>query len=673
MLSINTNLSSLITQSSMNSATNKLNQAIERMTTGYKINCAKDNAAGYSIATNMTTKLGAYDVAADNLAMGMDLVTTASDTLSLMQDKAERLRALATQARNGTFGTQSLNAINTEANAIMAEINRIYSTAQYNGVSLYTGGTATANATPGVAMFAMARAGGGEPKFIENPMTYTDEQIAAMASIETFTDGASGKFKIDEADDLAYLATIVNDNQWNTANATFVLADNIDLTEWRATNGNWVPIGTDSSSFKGTFDGNGHVISNLTIGNPTLDYQGLFGYAGSNSTLKNVGLEGGSVTGQNIVGCLVGYVQGSITNCYVTGDVTGQGSVGGLVGSSQGSITNSYSTGTVTSTEDVAGGLVGGAQGSITNCHATGDVKGRVYIGGLVGSSQGSITNSYSTGDATGTNYVGGFAGVAVSSSITNCYTIGNATATNSAANFVSMIANNTTITNSFSTGISTNQNFVNYSINGNNISNCLNVESSLFGTEKTEAQILSASNLASMGFTEANGWTIVDGKPTIAKSFALTPSQSTPDSTPGGGTGGGGATGPVGVSLFILQIGINSDSSCQIGFDTNFTYDLSMVGVDISSDEALVTIDEFLNLLSEKQTMLGAVQNRLESVLEEITIQRENLVSSRSTIRDADIAKVSSKYIQQQILQQASATLLATANQSPSIALQLI
>ena len=75
----------------------------------------------------------------------------------------------------------------------------------------------------------------------------------------------------------------------------------------------------------------------------------------------------------------------------------------------------------------------------------------------------------------------------------------------------------------------------------------------------------------------------------------------------------------------------------------------------------------------STKQTEFGAVQNRLESALDEIAIQYDNLASSRSTLRDADISEVSSIYIQQQILQQASATLLSTANQSPSIALQLI
>ena len=88
---------------------------------------------------------------------------------------------------------------------------------------------------------------------------------------------------------------------------------------------------------------------------------------------------------------------------------------------------------------------------------------------------------------------------------------------------------------------------------------------------------------------------------------------------------------------------------------------------------EAFNAIVAFENLLSEKATQLGAVQNRLDSALESIEVNINNLTSSRSTIRDADIAEVSSHYIQQQILQQASATLMATANQAPAIALQLI
>ena len=136
MLSINTNLSSIITQNSMKQSTNKLNEAIERMTTGYKINHAKDNAANYGISTNMTTKIGAYDVAADNVAMGMDMLTTATENLGQIENKLTRLRALATQASNGTYGGQSKEAINAEANALVDEIGRIYGSNSYNGIDI---------------------------------------------------------------------------------------------------------------------------------------------------------------------------------------------------------------------------------------------------------------------------------------------------------------------------------------------------------------------------------------------------------------------------------------------------------------------------------------------------------------------------------------------------------
>ena len=86
-----------------------------------------------------------------------------------------------------------------------------------------------------------------------------------------------------------------------------------------------------------------------------------------------------------------------------------------------------------------------------------------------------------------------------------------------------------------------------------------------------------------------------------------------------------------------------------------------------------LELLDSIIKQVNEKQTEIGSIQNRLESVLEQVGIAYENFVSTQSTIRDADISKESSAYIRNQILQQASATLLATANQTPAIALQLL
>ena len=122
MLSINTNLSSLIAQSSLLNSTLGLNQAIERMTTGFKINGAKDNAAGYSIATNMSTKISAYQVAEDNAMMGLSMLNTASESLNTMSKITTRLRSLAMQIQNGTYGSSSVEAINTEAVSLINEL-----------------------------------------------------------------------------------------------------------------------------------------------------------------------------------------------------------------------------------------------------------------------------------------------------------------------------------------------------------------------------------------------------------------------------------------------------------------------------------------------------------------------------------------------------------------------
>jgi len=138
-LTINTNISSMIVQSNLNSATNSLNDAIERMTTGYKINHASDNAAGYSIATNWDTQLGSLDVAADNAATGSDMLTTLEDTYSLVSSHLQRVRDLTEQAANGTYGQESLEAIQSEITARLEEIDRIAGDCEFNGLKMMDG------------------------------------------------------------------------------------------------------------------------------------------------------------------------------------------------------------------------------------------------------------------------------------------------------------------------------------------------------------------------------------------------------------------------------------------------------------------------------------------------------------------------------------------------------
>ena len=98
MLSINTNLSSLIVQSNLKLSTFGLNTAIERMTAGFKINHAKDNAANFSINTMISSKLSSYYVAQDNASMGLDMMACAMDSLDLISSHLSRIRDLAEQS-----------------------------------------------------------------------------------------------------------------------------------------------------------------------------------------------------------------------------------------------------------------------------------------------------------------------------------------------------------------------------------------------------------------------------------------------------------------------------------------------------------------------------------------------------------------------------------------------
>ncbi len=266
---------------------------------------------------------------------------------------------------------------------------------------------------------------------------------------------------IGSVEALAELAKIVNGTDGYTANnclnKTFVLTSDLDLTSICAANtngsgvGGWTAIGTHTNTFRGKFNGNGHVISGLYINRANTNYVGLFGDIDSNgSQISNVGLEDVNVTGKNYTGGIAGHSE-SIVNCYVTGTVTGNGSYTGLLAGSSGSSTvlNCYTTGTVTGnncsgglvgiSDDVvncysnanvtgtngAGGLIGMAfAGDLTNCYATGSVTGDDTVGGLVG--QGFvITNSYSTGNVNGNTKVGGLVGRVYTSTISNCYTTG--------------------------------------------------------------------------------------------------------------------------------------------------------------------------------------------------------------------------------------------------------
>ncbi len=135
-LTINTNIASIVAERNLTKATNSLNTSLERLSTGYKINKSGDNAAGYSIADKWDTYISSLDVATDNASTGADLLTTAEQSYGILTDHLQRIRDLTEQAANGTYGSTSLKAIQSEIYARLQEVNRVSANSEFNGIKL---------------------------------------------------------------------------------------------------------------------------------------------------------------------------------------------------------------------------------------------------------------------------------------------------------------------------------------------------------------------------------------------------------------------------------------------------------------------------------------------------------------------------------------------------------
>jgi len=194
----------------------------------------------------------------------------------------------------------------------------------------------------------------------------------------------------------------------------YVLVDGIDLSNID----NFEPIG----GFTGTFDGNGHTISGLTIDRPETDRVGMFravneetrffGLVDDEGTIEDLILRDVNVTGGEFVGGLVGINVGTVTNSAVDGEVTGESRVGAVVGlnGNGGRLGGLRAEGSVSGGEK-AGGLVGENADEVLESHAEVNVTGDEWVGGLVGSNEyrATVTESYATGDVSGE---GGLVGI---------------------------------------------------------------------------------------------------------------------------------------------------------------------------------------------------------------------------------------------------------------------
>ncbi len=134
---INTNVDSIKIQGILSGSTSKLSQAMERMSTGLKVNSAKDDAAGTVISARMQVQLNGNEIAQKNVQNGTALLSTAEGNLDVIQDNLSRIRDLTLQAKNGTYSEEEIQAMQDEVAERIAEIDRVSTSSKYSQLSLF--------------------------------------------------------------------------------------------------------------------------------------------------------------------------------------------------------------------------------------------------------------------------------------------------------------------------------------------------------------------------------------------------------------------------------------------------------------------------------------------------------------------------------------------------------
>ena len=144
MLSINTNVGALQAASASYSVNKSMEESMQRLSTGKRVNSAKDDAAGLQISQRLTAEIKGINMAMRNAADGHSILATAEGSMTEIHTILQRMRELAVQATNGTMGTADRVAVNSEFVALEAEINRINDNTTWAGIELTNGGFTTA-------------------------------------------------------------------------------------------------------------------------------------------------------------------------------------------------------------------------------------------------------------------------------------------------------------------------------------------------------------------------------------------------------------------------------------------------------------------------------------------------------------------------------------------------
>ena len=181
MLGINTNSPSLGAQNNLSRSASSLETSIARLSSGLRVNSAKDDAAGLAIAERMTAQIRGFDVAARNANDGISLLQVADGALGKIGDNLQRMRELGVQAKNGTLNATDRSNLNREFTELANEVGRVATGTTFNGNNIFAAANKTVN----------LQIGSGNVASDTLAVNLTDTGAAAGNDLQTTLGGAT--------------------------------------------------------------------------------------------------------------------------------------------------------------------------------------------------------------------------------------------------------------------------------------------------------------------------------------------------------------------------------------------------------------------------------------------------------------------------------------------------
>ncbi|NBU43500.1 MAG: flagellin [Betaproteobacteria bacterium] len=724
---INTNVKALTAQGSLSSVNDKISKSMQRLSTGLRINSAKDDAAGLAITNKMTSDIRGLSVAIRNANDGLSLAQTAEGAISQINAMLQRMRELAVQASNGTSSELARKGSQEEVDQLKLEINNIAARTSFNGIKLLDGSASNLSLQTGsefgqtmdlnLASVSTSNMGiGSRPSLSSTNTTDTAANLldatyagnAVLRSGDLIINGVTvgGSAAIDDglskdakaASSIAKAAAINKVSGQSgvkaVVNETYAAGYKMTaLASGAATRNGYIVVNgvTTSTLIQNAYGSDLGVIRKNVVDaiNSVSSQTGVLAYdsgdanngvvlkaadgrnitvsiTGGTSTLTNtdIGIDTKTTTGSYSLQSING--EPIVLSSTASGDISKAGLTAGTYASNVSATTTRARTVSTTGYAADAGELTSGTlkingvaiagsdpsddkASDITATNTSSRSASAIAIAAAINKST-SLTGV--TAKVSANIVSGGTTSFSNAANLTdNLYLNGVTVAFNLTAGYTRKDVVDTINAYTGQTGVVARDNGVNLTLtaeDGRNISLAAGTNAAKYGLSTSiVSDGLGAGALAAAAYTTYSKITL-----TSDKQFSLT-------------------AGSEGNAQNFEKLGFKEGT---FGGESN---GFKVADVDISSQDgamaSLKAIDAALESVSSQQSKIGALQNRLDSAISNLTEVSRNTSESRSRIMDADYAVETTNLAKSQIVQQAATAMLAQANQSAQSVLALL